>query len=95
MMIQRSFCVISGGPGTGKTFTVVKILALMIEQALRRQERPPRVTLIAPTGKAVAVGYIDLWRLEGGRAVENWVQMDLLGLMQQLGVVSAPGQAAG
>ena len=52
--LQRSLCVISGGPGTGKTFTVVKILALMIEQALRRDAPSPRVTLVAPTGKAAA-----------------------------------------
>ena len=31
----RRFCVISGGPGTGKTHTVVRILALLVEQALR------------------------------------------------------------
>lgn len=51
---RRRFCVISGGPGTGKTFTVVKILALLIEQALHAQRRLPRVTLVAPTGKAAA-----------------------------------------
>jgi len=50
----RAFCVISGGPGTGKTFTVVKVLALLIEQA-RQAGRPlPRITLLAPTGKAAA-----------------------------------------
>ena len=27
---------------------------------------------------------------DGGKAVENWVRLDLLGLMQQLGVVPAP-----
>jgi len=52
--LQRAFCVISGGPGTGKTYTVVKILALMIDRALRQAVRPPRVTLLAPTGKAAA-----------------------------------------
>jgi steroid delta-isomerase-like uncharacterized protein len=46
---------------------------------------------IPATGKAVTVNYMDFWRLENGKAVENWVQMDLLGLMQQLGVVPAPG----
>lgn len=51
---QRRFCVISGGPGTGKTYTVVKILALLVEQALRLSGRAPRVTLVAPTGKAAA-----------------------------------------
>jgi exodeoxyribonuclease V alpha subunit len=52
--VRRRFCVISGGPGTGKTFTVVKILALFIEQALHAGRRPPRLTLAAPTGKAAA-----------------------------------------
>lgn len=52
--LRHRFCVISGGPGTGKTHTVVRILALLIEQALRRQGVPPRVALLAPTGKAAA-----------------------------------------
>ena len=30
--VMKRFCVISGGPGTGKTFTVAKILALLLEQ---------------------------------------------------------------
>ena len=54
LALQRRFLVISGGPGTGKTFTVVKILALLIEDALHRGQRPPRITLVAPTGKAAA-----------------------------------------
>lgn len=48
---------------------------------------------VPATGKPIRVGYMDFWRLEGGQAVENWVQMDLLGLMQQLGVAPTPGQA--
>jgi steroid delta-isomerase-like uncharacterized protein len=47
---------------------------------------------IPATGKAVDVKYIDMWRFENGKAVENWVQMDMLCLMQQLGVVPAPAQ---
>jgi steroid delta-isomerase-like uncharacterized protein len=47
---------------------------------------------VPATGKSVSVGYIDVWRMENGKAVENWVQMDLLGLMQQLGVVPGPGR---
>jgi predicted ester cyclase len=47
---------------------------------------------IPATNKPVKVTYIDLWRIENGLSVENWVQMDMLGLMQQLGVVPAPGQ---
>ncbi len=52
-LLQR-LTVISGGPGTGKTYTVTKLLALLIEAALQRGERLPRITLLAPTGKAAA-----------------------------------------
>ena len=54
MALQRHFLVISGGPGTGKTFTVAKVLALLIEDALHRAQRAPRIALVAPTGKAAA-----------------------------------------
>ena len=47
----KRFCVISGGPGTGKTYTVAKILAILLEQA--RGEKL-RIFLCAPTGKAAA-----------------------------------------
>ncbi|HEY9842940.1 MAG: ester cyclase [Candidatus Sericytochromatia bacterium] len=46
---------------------------------------------IPATGKPISVGYIDIWRFVDGKAVENWVQMDMVGMMQQLGV--APPQA--
>jgi exodeoxyribonuclease V alpha subunit len=50
--LLHSLAVICGGPGTGKTTTVVKILALLEEQALARHGRPANVLLLAPTGKA-------------------------------------------
>lgn len=49
--LMKPFCVISGGPGTGKTFTVAKILALLIEQA---GDTRFNALLAAPTGKAAA-----------------------------------------
>jgi steroid delta-isomerase-like uncharacterized protein len=45
---------------------------------------------IPATGRQVSIPYIDIWRLEGGRAVDNWVQLDRLGMLQQLGGVPAP-----
>ena len=54
MALQRRFAVISGGPGTGKTSTVVKLLALLIEQADARKMPRPTMVLLAPTGKAAA-----------------------------------------
>lgn len=47
--LRKKFCVISGGPGTGKTSTVVKILALLLEQA---KGETLRIALAAPTGKS-------------------------------------------
>jgi exodeoxyribonuclease V alpha subunit len=50
----RPLSVVAGGPGTGKTTTVARILALLFEQASAAGARPPRVALAAPTGKAAA-----------------------------------------
>jgi exodeoxyribonuclease V alpha subunit len=47
------FSVISGGPGTGKTTTVTKLLALLVAQSFS-QGKPLRIELAAPTGKAAA-----------------------------------------
>ena len=52
--VLRSVSVIAGGPGTGKTTTVARVLALLDEQASAAGRRPPLVALAAPTGKAAA-----------------------------------------
>jgi exodeoxyribonuclease V alpha subunit len=51
---RGAFTVITGGPGTGKTTTVVRLLGLL--QTLHRKEtaRSLRIRLAAPTGKAAA-----------------------------------------
>jgi exodeoxyribonuclease V alpha subunit len=52
--VRRHFSVIAGGPGTGKTTTVARLLALLDEQATISGGPPPMVALAAPTGKAAA-----------------------------------------
>jgi exodeoxyribonuclease V alpha subunit len=52
--VSYRFSVVAGGPGTGKTTTVARVLALLDEQAAAQGRRPPRVALSAPTGKAAA-----------------------------------------
>ena len=54
---RSAFSIITGGPGTGKTTTVVKLLALLQTLALGSAAaggRPLRIRLAAPTGKAAA-----------------------------------------
>ncbi len=52
--VRRRFAVVAGGPGTGKTTTVARIVALLAEQTAPRGARAPLVALAAPTGKAAA-----------------------------------------
>ena len=47
---------------------------------------------IAPIGKSVKVTGILIVRIANGKIVESWGETDALGWMQQLGVVSLPGQ---
>jgi exodeoxyribonuclease V alpha subunit len=49
LAVLQRFVVISGGPGTGKTTTVVKVLSLLLAQ-----QPGLRIALAAPTGKAAA-----------------------------------------
>jgi len=41
---------------------------------------------IPPTGKQATWGAISIRRIEGGQIAEEWVEVDMLGLLQQLGV---------
>ncbi len=50
--MRNSFTLITGGPGTGKTFTVARLLALLFATADKASHL--RIALAAPTGKAAA-----------------------------------------
>ncbi|MDX2171434.1 MAG: exodeoxyribonuclease V subunit alpha [Deltaproteobacteria bacterium] len=94
--VRRRFCVISGGPGTGKTHTVVRILALLIEQALASGRPLPRVALLAPTGKAAArLGEAiraGVASLDCVAAVRSAIQLDAATIHRCLGAL--PGRSA-
>jgi len=45
---------------------------------------------VPPTGRMITIGYIDIWKAYNGKLIENWVQLDLLGALVQLGAVPAP-----
>ena len=52
--VRQRLAVVAGGPGTGKTTTVARIVALLAEQATADNAPLPLVALAAPTAKAAA-----------------------------------------
>ena len=57
--MNKDFAIIAGGPGTGKTYTVTKLLAALVMLAgvhvnreVSEESTLPRIALVAPTGKA-------------------------------------------
>lgn len=50
--MRGAIAIITGGPGTGKTYTVARLLALLFATAPEAQHQ--RIALAAPTGKAAA-----------------------------------------
>ncbi len=94
-----AFSVITGGPGTGKTTTVVRLLALLQAMALGeptpgKPPRPLRIRLAAPTGKAAArlnesiagaVANLPLAGLPDGEAVRATIPVTVTTLHRLLG----------
>jgi predicted SnoaL-like aldol condensation-catalyzing enzyme len=50
---------------------------------------------IPPTGRRVEVTGMNINRIAGGKIAESWGVIDILGLLQQLGVVPTPGASVG
>ena len=86
------FSVITGGPGTGKTTTVLRLLALL--QGLQGTRDPLRIRLAAPTGKAAArlnasvTGALDRLGLEdlpGGEGLRRSIPGEVVTVHRLLG----------
>lgn len=91
---RHRFGLITGGPGTGKTTTVVRLLALLQMQALREQGRFLRIGLAAPTGKAAArlsssingaIARLPLQEMPGGEQVRAAIPASVQTLHRLLG----------
>lgn len=50
--VYQQLGIIAGGPGTGKTTTVTKLLLALLSLHLQRDASAPKIKLVAPTGKA-------------------------------------------
>jgi steroid delta-isomerase-like uncharacterized protein len=49
---------------------------------------------IPPTGKAIVMASMNIFRCTGGKIVEQRIEYDALGMLQQLGVIPVPEQAS-
>ena len=81
--VRSQFSIITGGPGTGKTYTVARLLALLL--ALSNNPNALRIALAAPTGKAAArlKQSIDTALTSLSTAIGD--QLPLTPLIQQIG----------
>ncbi|MCC8537801.1 AAA family ATPase [Xanthomonas axonopodis pv. poinsettiicola] len=70
LALRRALLLVTGGPGTGKTTTIARLLLLRIAQAQAAGTAPPRIALAAPTGRA-AERMAESLRLAVARAMEQ------------------------
>lgn len=95
LVARSAFGIVTGGPGTGKTTTVVRLLALLQSLALAAPNgRALRIRLAAPTGKAAArlnesiagaVAKLDLAQLPDGETVRAAIPTVVTTLHRLLG----------
>ncbi len=52
LALQRALLLVTGGPGTGKTTTIARLLLLRVAQARQQGQASLRIALAAPTGRA-------------------------------------------
>ncbi|TDK23763.1 exodeoxyribonuclease V subunit alpha [Luteimonas aestuarii] len=52
LALRHALLLVTGGPGTGKTTTVARLLVLLAAQARNTNAPAPRIALAAPTGRA-------------------------------------------
>ncbi len=86
LALRGRFTVITGGPGTGKTYTAARLLALLL--ALHPGPGPLRVALAAPTGKAAARLRQAIDQALQGLQARIGPALDLAGLVARMGPAS-------
>ena len=52
LALRRALLLVTGGPGTGKTTTITRLLMLLVAQARHAGASTPRIAMAAPTGRA-------------------------------------------
>ncbi|CAE1140339.1 exodeoxyribonuclease V subunit alpha [Xanthomonas euroxanthea] len=86
LALRRTLLLVTGGPGTGKTTTIARLLLLRIAQAQASNTPAPRIALAAPTGRA-AERMAESLRFAVARAIADGIQL------APTPAAAAPGQA--
>ena len=76
LALRRALLLVTGGPGTGKTTTIARLLLLRIAQAQATGNAVPRIALAAPTGRA-AERMAESLRTAVARAIESGIDPTL------------------
>ena len=75
-------------------FTIDDLLAArdkVVARFTARGTQTGEFQSIPATGRTAAVSGIAIYRVSEGKVVEQWLEYDQLGLLQQLGVIPTPG----
>jgi exodeoxyribonuclease V alpha subunit len=78
LALRRALLLVTGGPGTGKTTTIARLLLLRIAQAHAAGSTPPRIALAAPTGRA-AERMAESLRAAVARAIADGISLPAAG----------------
>ncbi len=79
-------------------FTIEHLIAeddLVLARLTARGTHRGELMGIPASGRQVTVAAMELYRLDDGKIAEQWVTMDVLGLLQQLGAIPSPSEGAG
>ena len=65
----------------------------VVQRLTSRRTHQGELTGTPATGRQITVTGIEIFRLAEGRMAEQWIALDNLGLLQQLGVIPSKGEA--
>lgn len=90
--VRQTFAMFRSGL-PDMSFTIEDQIAegdMVVSRLTARGTHKGELMGIPPTGKVLTMGIIDVIRFDNGKVAERWGQSDLMGMMQQLGVVPMP-----
>lgn len=77
----------TGSPGTHRIDDIIAEGDKVVVRVTGEGVHAGELFGIPPTNRPMNVTGITIFRVEGGKIVERWVQVDMLGALQQLGVI--------